>query len=350
MPTPRAVFRKKSEASAFRIELENKHSAAANGNDEEVEDENSNTYNDNINQDHQLRESPSPPVLKEEIENLNKDLNIELSPLLERVEKDIDDDDIFGFNSILREESKMNEKSSASKTVKRKLFSPVPSSDSSSEFQFEPSKKVLCPEQDPRKVNIDYQSIPKPLDDNRKSSSSAPQLDPREINNYHESIPKAYLYDDTEASSSEDEVNIDEMLSQSDDEDEIWDSDYEAGDEVSFTRIRQNNKKIRHLTRNINVIPLHLKVGNQEFIEGMKSFLKQNTIATGNKSTSGMSKIIRNLFEAEDSLLCFEVENNAHFKLENWRNFNQESFSHLQYPLNWLTKTCSHDGGKVVIV
>ena len=166
-------------------------------------------------------------------------------------------------------------------------------------------------------------------------------------------LPLTVSPDHNEESSADSSQNVDDELSAPDSSSQDSqmleiDSDYEDGDNDNYTEMRQNNKKIRHINRNNNLVPLHQKDSNSKFISDMIEFMKMNTIDTTNKNTSTIKKTVRNLFSDTDSLLAFQVEKQADFNLEKWRNFESSEFQHIMYPLEWLAKTCDRNGGKGV--
>ena len=126
------------------------------------------------------------------------------------------------------------------------------------------------------------------------------------------------------------------------------DSDIEPGDDSAFTEKRLACKRARHMPRDKQGIKLFEKEDNKVFIEDMESFMQNNNISTGNKSNSTITKALRELFYSEDSLLCYEVNQNEDFNLQKWRMFNSSSFVSLNYPLHWITESCGENGGRAL--
>ena len=114
------------------------------------------------------------------------------------------------------------------------------------------------------------------------------------------------------------------------------DSDYEDNDTTAFTKKRRENKQNRYLQRNTNVLELHELEENKTFIEDMRSYMEKNVISTANTKTPTIDKTVRYLFTKPDSFLNYEYKKNNNFSLENLRNFNESSFQHLSYPLDWI--------------
>ena len=174
-----------------------------------------------------------------------------------------------------------------------------------------------------------------------KSSNSSSQKD-------YEKEKKLKQVDDSESdmettSSSENEEE--ELSSYYTDDNEI-DSDHEIGDIETENEIRIRNKKIRHMNRNTNLVPLHQKPGNLAFIQDMTTYMKKATIDTTNPTTSTITRTVRHLFTDDDSFLSFQVNKNITFCCENLRSFKSENFEHLQFPMDWLVSTCLRDGIK----
>ena len=174
-----------------------------------------------------------------------------------------------------------------------------------------------------------------------KSSNSSSQKD-------YEKEKKLKQVDDSESdmettSSSE---NEEEELSSYYTDDKEIDSDHEIGDIETENEIRIRNKKIRHMNRNTNLVPLHQKPGNLAFIQDMTTYMKKATIDTTNPTTSTITRTVRHLFTDDDSFLSFQVNKNITFCCENLRSFKSENFEHLQFPMDWLVSTCLRDGIK----
>ena len=319
LPEPRPIFRKKSEA--FQMETiceseENTRSSVVMA--EKITERNS---------------SPNQEINNEETKIVGKGDtvgdNFE-SPLKESVDTD-SDDDIFGFNSVVKEDVNLNQHMFASKKAKRRLPFSFVSSDSSQNSEDSHSLKISRLSQMSAVYEETFENnlnISLDADKQSQTSNDAKEAD-----------------DDKHSQTSNDAKEEDGMCSDDSEGGDI-DSDYETGDNEVYTKLRQNNKRIRHMSRNVNVMPLHLKPGNKEFVEQFTTFLKRNTIDNSNTETSTIVKANRHLFEADDSLLAQEVEKNGQFKLQNWISFNQETFCHLKYPLDWLTSTCVKNGSK----
>ena len=399
LPTPRAVFRKRSEALTEEEEVIAVNESSTTGNS--VTSGNQVSGKGSVKVKNILKTSSAKSLETDENVIENKPNTPILSPLLQGVSDELNTD-IFGFEDLLYEDANENKQDFMSKKTRRRLESFYSSSDSSLEYSHELNQKLTtaqmaeniqfsnavrrnkrknvkaehsssdsslesellsekqtCYSQlefdkhtlppkifkrtEPVHVSISSTSSDSDTKDSEKCISS--RMDHSEANSISQKYPNVITLEKEDSLSST-EAHLDEDISSDNSDGEEYDSDFEPGDTESYTTIRVQNKKIRHSSRNINILPLHLKSGNIEFIEAMTKFLKQNTIDTGNAERSTVTKTIRHLFLSSDSLLSFEVERNCQFKLQNWRNFQDANYMHLKYPLDWITKTCHKDGVK----
>ena len=124
------------------------------------------------------------------------------------------------------------------------------------------------------------------------------------------------------------------------------DSDFDENDDNHFTERRMKNKHERYLRRNSVSVKIHELSENAIFIADMKEYMQNESIASKYLDNSTIKKTINHLFIFDDSLLMFEYKENKDFNLNMLRNFNEDTFKNLKYPLSWLTKTVlEEDGG-----
>ena len=123
-------------------------------------------------------------------------------------------------------------------------------------------------------------------------------------------------------------------------------SDFEEGDDTSYTDIRKKNKIIRHTKRNTTVVALTDKEENSKFIADFVKFMKENVICTRSNNPTTLSRALRHLFNQEDSLLAFETQRDENFHLDDFRDITSEKFKHLPFPGDWIMTTSGQDGNK----